>query len=94
MKAVRDVINNGGTVAAAKRQQQQTVQLLDKDIHLEQDKFTEHGSIKQSFKDWVLKALSLETHYQVNRKNMIRTLAVETENELRRLGKEDLISHI
>ena len=89
LKAMKDIINNGG----AKRQQQQ-VQLLEKDIHLEQDMFTEHNSIKQMFKVWVLKALALETHYQANRKNMVRTLAVETENELRRLGKEELVSHI
>ena len=89
LKIMKEVINNGG-----RKQQPQQVKLLEKDVHLEQNDFTKHPSIKHLFKEFVIQATALEHHYQINKKHLIRTLAVNTENELRKLGLEDLISHI
>ena len=44
--------------------------------------------------DFVVEALELETHYQAHQKKMIRTVALRLEDELKKIGKPELVCRI
>ena len=97
MKAYNTVVNDSGnnqeTGVQWKKRTQMQLQSLDK-IHLEQDEFTEYQSLKKTLQDFVVNAQNLETSYQAHRKNVIQTVALELEDELKRIGKTELICRI
>lgn len=67
-------------------------------LELRNDEFTANDTIKNSFTEWLVEAKSFQNnvqeYVQVNIKQMVRELANKTEEELYRIGKADLISHI
>jgi hypothetical protein len=63
-------------------------------VYPEQDEFTEQKTIKHLLIYFEQDAQALETHYQAHRKQMNRTVALRIEDELKRVGKDDLICHI
>lgn len=96
MKAFNRVTEDAkGNIKRKQQQQQkqQQIQILEK-VHLEQDEFTEHKEVKHALIDFVVEAQSLETSYQAHRKQMIRTIALKLEDELRRIGKLELVCRI
>jgi hypothetical protein len=67
--------------------------LLDK-IHLEDDEFITHSSIKQISKEFLQSARDLENFYQGGKKKLIVAFAYDLEVELKRLGEDRLVSKI
>ena len=96
MKSFHNAINDTPAAPIKKKQQQQQkqqTQILER-IHLEQDEFTGQKTIKHLLIDFVQDAQALETHYKAHKKQMIRTVALKIEDELKRIGKPKLICHI
>lgn len=76
-----------------KRLEQERIQRLKK-VHLERDEFTEHKELEDVLVSLAMQARQLEDHYQGHRKRMIQTAALELEDRLNKIGKNDLVCHI
>jgi hypothetical protein len=95
MKAYSNIVN-GPTDKSKPRpntNKQKQIQILER-VPLQPDEFTKHKELKHALIDFIDKARDLEESYKAHRKQMIQEIGLRLEDELKRLGKPELISHI
>jgi hypothetical protein len=96
MKAYSNIVN-GSTDTSKSRpnrpNRQKQIQILER-VPLQPDEFTKHKELKHALIDFIDKARDLEESYRAHRKQMIQEIGLRLEDELKRLGKPELISHI
>lgn len=63
-------------------------------VILKDDEFTEHPTIKNLLMDFAWNARERERDYQAHKSQMIKAVALAMEDELKNMGKPELVCHI